>query len=81
MIIYFYEHTNVSSIQATLRLNYDPNKALTEINTKVNAVLNQLPKDAQQPVITVAIGETIDSMYIGFYSNVMSRKSNNRLFD
>jgi multidrug efflux pump len=62
---------NVSSIQATLRLNYDPNKALTEINTKVNAVLNQLPKDAQQPVITVAIGETIDSMYIGFYSNVM----------
>ena len=25
----------------------------------------------QQPVITVAIGETIDSMYIGFYSKVM----------
>jgi len=63
---------SVSSIQANLRLNYDPNKALTEINTKVNAVLNQLPKDAQQPVITVAIGETIDSMYIGFYSKVMS---------
>lgn len=62
---------SVSSIQANLRLNYDPNKALTEINTKVNAVLNQLPKDAQQPVITVAIGETIDSMYIGFYSKVM----------
>ena len=62
---------SVSSIQAYLRLNYDPNKALTEINTKVNAVLNQLPKDAQQPVITVAIGETIDSMYIGFYSKVM----------
>ena len=57
---------SVSTIQANLRLNYDPNKALTEINTKVNAVLNQLPRDAQQPVITVAIGETIDSMYIGF---------------
>ena len=60
-----------SSIEANLRLNYDPNKALTEINTKVNAVLNQLPKESQQPVITVAIGETIDSMYIGFYSKVL----------
>jgi multidrug efflux pump len=61
----------VSTVQANLRLNYDTNKALTEINTKVNAVLNQLPREAQQPVITVAIGETIDSMYIGFYSNVL----------
>lgn len=60
-----------STIQAYLRLNYDPNNALTEINTKVNAVLNQLPKDTQQPVITVAIGEAIDSMYIGFYSKVL----------
>ncbi len=62
---------SVSTIQAYLRLNYDPNKALTEINTRVNAVLNQLPRDAQQPVITVAIGETIDSMYIGFSSTVL----------
>jgi multidrug efflux pump len=57
-----------STIQATLRLNYDPNKALTDINTKVNAVLNQLPPGSQNPVITVAIGDTLDSMYIGFYS-------------
>lgn len=62
---------SLSIVQATLRLNYDPNKALTEINTKVNAVLNQLPKDAQQPVLSVAIGETIDSMYMGFYSQVL----------
>jgi len=62
---------NQSLIQANLRLNYDPNKALTEINARVNAVLNQLPKDAQLPIITLAIGETIDSMYIGFYSKDM----------
>jgi len=62
----------ISTILATLRLNYDPNRALTEINTRVNAVLNQLPRDAQQPVITVAIGETIDSMYIGFSSKVLA---------
>ncbi|MEJ2683408.1 MAG: efflux RND transporter permease subunit [Candidatus Sulfobium sp.] len=61
----------VSTIQAYLRLNYDYNKALTEINTKVNAVLNQLPREAQQPVISVAVGETIDSMYIGFNSDVL----------
>jgi multidrug efflux pump len=61
----------VSTIQAYLRLNYDYNKALTEINTKVNAVLNQLPREAQQPVISVAVGETIDSMYIGFNSVVL----------
>lgn len=64
----------LSTIQANLRLNYDPNKALSDINTKVNAVLNQLPKQSQLPVITVAIGQTIDSMYIGFYSEVL--KSN-----
>ena len=61
----------ISTIQANLKLNYDPNKALTEINTKVNAVLNQLPKEARQPLITVAIGETIDSMYMGFYSKIL----------
>jgi multidrug efflux pump len=60
-----------STIQAYLRLNYAYNKALTEINTKVNAVLNQLPREAQQPVISVAVGETIDSMYIGFKSDVL----------
>lgn len=62
-----------SSIQATLRLNYDSNKALTEIISKVNSVSNQLPQEAQQPVISIAVGETIDSMYIGFNSEVLSR--------
>ena len=35
--------TGTSIITATLRLNYDSNRALTEINTKVNSVRNQLP--------------------------------------
>ncbi len=62
---------SVSTITANLRLNYDPDKALTEINTKVNSVLNQLPPSAQKPVLTVSIGQTIDAMYIGFYSDVL----------
>lgn len=60
-----------STIQANLVLNYDPDKAMTEINTKVNAVLNLLPPEAQQPTITVAIGQTIDAMYIGFNSDIL----------
>jgi multidrug efflux pump len=63
--------TSTSTITANLRLNYDSNKALTEITTKVNSVLNQLPPESQQPVISVQIGETIDAMYIGFSSNVL----------
>ena len=61
----------ISTITANLRLNYDPDKALTEINTKVNAVLNQMPPQAQKPVLNVSIGQTIDAMYIGFYSDVL----------
>jgi multidrug efflux pump len=60
---------SVSTITATLRLNYSGNKALTEITTQVNAVRNQLPPDAQQPVITVQTGDTTDAMYLGFYSD------------
>ncbi|MFH0752971.1 MAG: efflux RND transporter permease subunit [Candidatus Omnitrophota bacterium] len=63
--------SNVSMIKANLRLNYDANKALTEINTKVNAVINQLPKEAQQPAIAISVGESTDSMYMGFYSKVL----------
>ncbi|HXZ48090.1 MAG TPA: efflux RND transporter permease subunit, partial [Usitatibacter sp.] len=61
----------VSTIQATLRLNYDANKALTEINTQVSSVRNQLPPEAQEPVLSVQVGETIDSMYMGFSSDVL----------
>ncbi|BDU74485.1 efflux RND transporter permease subunit [Mesoterricola silvestris] len=60
-----------STIVATLRLNYSANKALTEITTQVNAVKNQLPPAAQQPVITVQMSDNTDAMYMGFYSEVL----------
>ncbi|MHB8138381.1 MAG: efflux RND transporter permease subunit [Smithellaceae bacterium] len=62
---------SMSTITANMRLNYDANVALSEINTKVNAVLNQLPRDAQQPVITISAGEDIGSMIIGFSSKTL----------
>lgn len=63
--------TGVSTITATLRLNYDANRALTEITTQIASVRNQLPPQAQQPVLTVQTGQTTDTMYLGFYSDVL----------
>src|SRR3990167_5177885 len=63
---------NISNIQVNLLLNYDPDKALTEINTQVNSVLNQLPKNAQSPTLQVTIGQSIASMYLGYSSDSLS---------
>jgi len=67
--------SGASTVSATLRLNQDSNRALTDINAKVNAVLNQLPAEAQQPVLTVQVGETVDAMYMGFFSDVLANNN------
>src|SRR3984957_7676467 len=64
--------SGVSTITIYLRLNYDADKALTEINTKVSSVLNQLPTGTLQPTLTVKVGQTIDAMYIGFNSDTLA---------
>jgi multidrug efflux pump len=58
-----------STIQAYLKLNYDSDKALTEMNAEISSVLNQLPPQTQKPVMKISIGQTIDAMYIGFFSD------------
>src|SRR5208337_2170776 len=40
----------LSTITARLKLNYDANKALSEISSKVNQVRNDLPPEAEVPV-------------------------------
>lgn len=67
--------TSVSTISVYLRLNYDADKALTEINTKVSSILNQLPPGSQQPVLNIQVGQTIDAMYIGFNSDVLPQNN------
>jgi multidrug efflux pump len=62
----------VSMITATLKLNYDGNKALTEISSLVNSVKNQLPQQAQEPVISLQTGQQIASMYLGFSSRALA---------
>jgi multidrug efflux pump len=57
----------LSTIAVHLRLNYDTNAALTQIQAKVARVRNDLPPEAQAPVIEM---ETADNqfaaMYLGF---------------
>lgn len=66
---------SVSTITVNLRLNYDADKALTEISTKISSVLNQLPAAAQRPTLNISVGQTIDAMYIGFNSDVLPQNS------
>ncbi len=67
--------TGLSTITATLRLNYDSNKALSEISTKVQSVRNQLPPESQQSVLQMSVGQTIDAMYLGFKSETLPQNS------
>ncbi|MBS0582461.1 MAG: efflux RND transporter permease subunit, partial [Proteobacteria bacterium] len=67
--------SGVSTITATLRLNYDANSALTQIQTQVTSVRNQLPPQAQQPVLNVQTGASLDAMYLGFRSDVLASNS------
>jgi len=64
--------SGLSTITVSLLLNYDSNRALTEISAKVSAVRNSLPPQSQQPVISIGSGlNTSAVMYIGFSSDVL----------
>jgi multidrug efflux pump len=60
---------SVSTIVVHLKLNYDTNAALTQIQAKVAQVRNQLPPEAEAPVIELQTSdERFASMYLSFYS-------------
>src|SRR5471030_1391666 len=64
----------VSTITAHLNLNYDANAALTQIQAKVAQVRNDLPPEAQAPVIDLQTADTqFASMYIGFASKELDQ--------
>ncbi|HVP39651.1 MAG TPA: efflux RND transporter permease subunit, partial [Candidatus Saccharimonadales bacterium] len=64
----------VSTITVHLKLNYDTNAALTQIQAKVAQVRNDLPPDAQAPVIQVQTADNqFASMYLGFSSRDLDR--------
>ncbi len=61
-----------ATITANLRLDKDPNEAMTEISAKVNALRNQLPEGSEDPVIAIAEGGGTAAMYLSFYSEVLN---------
>src|SRR4029434_47848 len=54
----------LSTITVRLRLNYDTNDALTQIQAKVAQVRNDLPPEAEAPVIEL---ETADNQFAAIY--------------
>jgi len=58
---------SLSTITVHLKLNYDTNAALTQIQAKVAQVKNDLPPESQVPVIDLQTADTqFAAMYLGF---------------
>jgi multidrug efflux pump len=60
----------VSRITVHLKLNYDTNAALTQIQSKVAQVRNQLPPEAEAPIIDL---QTTDSRFAAAYLGFSAR--------
>ena len=60
----------LSTISVHLKLNYDTNAALTQIQSKVAQVRNDLPPEAEAPIIDLQTADNqFAAMYIGFSSS------------
>jgi multidrug efflux pump len=68
----------ISTIQAYIRLDRDPNEALTQISAKVNKMRGELPQESEDPVIDLQQGQQIAAMYVSFASEVLN---NNQITD
>src|SRR5213596_9642 len=64
----------LSTINVHLKLNYDTNAALTQVQAKVAQVRNDLPPEAEAPIIELETADTqFAAMYLGFSSNELDR--------
>ncbi|MBZ2188806.1 efflux RND transporter permease subunit [Alcanivorax sp. JB21] len=68
----------VSSIQAFLRLDANPNEVLTQVAAKVNKLRGELPAESEDPVVELAEGDATAAMYLAFYSEILD---NNQITD
>ncbi|MFJ1267009.1 efflux RND transporter permease subunit [Legionella lytica] len=62
----------MSTITLNIKLNFDPQVAFTDVMSKVQQTINQLPKEAQQPVILKASDSSTALMYISLDSTEMT---------
>src|SRR5438132_425355 len=64
----------LSTITVHLKLNYDTNAALTQIQAKLAQVRNDLPPESQQPVIDLQTADNqFAAMYLGFSSATLDQ--------
>ncbi|MFK4491977.1 efflux RND transporter permease subunit [Bradyrhizobium sp. USDA 336] len=61
-----------STIKVYIKLNFDPNEALTEVLSKVNSVKYLIPKESNDPVVTKSTGQKTAVMYIAFSSEELA---------
>src|SRR5687768_1952603 len=60
---------SMSTITVHLKLNYDTNDALTQLQAKVAQVRNDLPPEAEAPIIQLETADTqFAAIYLGFSS-------------
>ncbi len=62
----------LSTITLTIKVNFNPYNAFTDVMSKVQQTLNQLPPQAQQPVIIKSSDISTDLLYISLNSNDLS---------
>src|SRR5437660_637335 len=61
-----------STITVRLKLNYDANKALPDISSRVDAIRRDLPPESEIPVIKIQPADSqIASAYLSFTSNIL----------
>jgi len=63
---------NTSTVTLNLRLNADPDRAVTDVLSKVNQVRSVLPPEAMDPVVVKQTGESTALMYLSFNSSVLT---------
>jgi multidrug efflux pump len=62
----------LSTINVRLKLNYDGNKALSEVTSKINRMRNDLPPSAEVPAINLGAGSRqIAAAYLSFRSDLL----------
>ncbi len=61
-----------STITVTMNLNTDPNAALADILAKTNSVRSQLPKESEDPSVTMSTGSATGVLYLGFTSDELA---------
>ncbi|MDG1579924.1 multidrug efflux RND transporter permease subunit [Pseudomonas sp. GOM6] len=63
---------NLSVISIYARIGADSDRLFTELLAKANEVKNQLPQDAEDPVLSKEAADASALMYVSFYSDELS---------